>query len=261
MCWLFDSDSNRLFKGSQYEKVVPNQKTTEKNCDEKILKMIKSGDSYNNIYRQTGRSRCYIKRLASMNNINLITISTKIDRVMIRKILMKAILGQHRLLIAEEFDISIGSVEQIISSEPALVAWRKHLRYQNKKSLCFEEITSFLTKNHNCHRKNVKEKCNAAFFWCFLNEKEWLNAILPEAMKPVRQHCNWQSRDNEAVIKINGVVSKSTETISITKLDNLIGGKKWLTRFIDKLPKSKYLIYLLIKGHKLFSRTPEKYLK
>jgi hypothetical protein len=47
---------------------------------------------------------------------------------------MKAILGQHRLLIAEEFDISIGSVEQIISSEPALVAWRKHLRYQNKKS-------------------------------------------------------------------------------------------------------------------------------
>lgn len=64
-----------------------------------------------------------------------------------------------------------------------------------------------------------------------------------------------------AVEKIDSVLKTSVEIISITQLDHLIGGKKWLTSFIDKLPKSKRLIAVLIKSNKLMSKTPEKYFK
>jgi hypothetical protein len=259
MCWLLDNDTNLLFKNPKHKIIPSNSLHPQVGSDEMIIERLRNGDSYNNIYRQTGRSRCYIKRLACMNSITCISTGKKIDKVMVRRILIKALLGQHRKLIAAEFNISVGSVEQFISSEPTLVAWRKELRYQNKKAPYFEEITSFIKNNPDCYRKDVKAECNAAFFWCFLNEKKWLNRELPLAIKPIRQQCDWAARDNEAVIKINEVLIESIRAISITRLDNLIGGKRWLTRFIHKLPKSKQVIAKSIKNNKLWSQTPEKY--
>jgi hypothetical protein len=259
--WLFDGHPDALFGPNVKAKPCSRKPPKNSYKDSVIIEMLHNGDSYNSIYRQTGRSSCYIKRIASLNKIDCQSNGKKISRVMVRTILMKALLGQHRLSIAQLFDISIGSVEQIISTEPVLVAWRKYLRYQNKKLPYISEITSYVDNNPACMRKDVKANCNAAFFWCFLYEKEWLNSILPKAHKPKRQLCDWRSRDNEAVIKIDSVLKTSVEIISITQLDHLIGGKKWLTSFIDKLPKSKRLIAVLIKSNKLMSKTPEKYFK
>lgn len=260
-CWLLDGDPDCLFNPRQESETYSNEFSINDGKDDVIIEMLQNGDSYNHIYQQTGRSRCYIKRLASLNKTDCQSNHKKINEIMVRKILMKALLGQHRLSISQLFDISLGSVEQIISSEPALVAWRKYLRYQNKKWPYIAEITSYIKKNPKCMRKDVKEDCNAAFFWCFLHEKEWLNSILPAPLKPIRHnYCNWQERDDKTEKKIAEILLNSASVISITKLDSLVGGKKWLTRFIEKLPNSRKIIAKAIIEKKVISKNLNKYL-
>jgi transcriptional regulator of aromatic amino acid metabolism len=47
--------------------------------------------------------------------------------------------------------------------------------------------------------------------------------------------------------------------ISVTQLDNIIDGKKWLTRFISKLPKTRQLIFELIISKRIISSAVKKY--
>ncbi|MBB9584356.1 MULTISPECIES: TnsD family Tn7-like transposition protein [Gammaproteobacteria] len=155
--------------------------STEQQC----LQLLRQQYSLIEIYHLTGKSRCYLKRLALLNDIPLKLKPKKLTGECQKKIIGLAYAGMHRKAISERCGVGIGSVEQVISSQPGLVKHRKRCHWESKRRRCRLEITKYLKLHPRAHRKDCKVQCNAAFFWLYLNDPVWLDSALPEPMKPV----------------------------------------------------------------------------
>lgn len=155
--------------------------STEQQC----LQLLRQQYSLIEIYHLTGKSRCYLKRLALLNDIPLKLKPKKLTGECQKKIIGLAYAGMHRKAISERCGVGIGSVEQVISSQPGLVKHRKLCHWESKRRRCRLEITKYLRLHPRAHRKDCKVQCNAAFFWLYLNDPVWLDSALPEPMKPV----------------------------------------------------------------------------
>ncbi|WP_429185510.1 TnsD family Tn7-like transposition protein [Aeromonas veronii] len=155
--------------------------STEQQC----LQLLRQQYSLIEIYHLTGKSRCYLKRLALLNDIPLKLKPKKLTGECQKKIIELAYAGMHRKAISARCGVGIGSVEQVISSQPGLVKHRKLCHWESKRRRCRLEITKYLRLHPRAHRKDCKVQCNAAFFWLYLNDPVWLDSALPEPMKPV----------------------------------------------------------------------------
>lgn len=102
-----------------------------------------------------------------------------------QKIIHLARAGIHREAISKRCGIGIGSVEQVISSEPGLVARRKRCHWESKRRRCRLSIARYQQRHPNAIRRDVKTACNSAFFWLYQYDRDWLNSILPKASKPI----------------------------------------------------------------------------
>ncbi|HDZ8830191.1 TnsD family Tn7-like transposition protein [Aeromonas hydrophila] len=155
--------------------------STEQQC----LQLLRKQCSLSEIYRLTGKSRCYLRRLALLNNIPLELKPKKLTGECQKRIIALAYSGMHRKAISEQCGIGIGSVEQVISSQPGLVEHRRRCHWESKRRRCRLEITKYLILHPRAHRKDCKVQCNAAFFWLYLNDPVWLDSALPEPTKTV----------------------------------------------------------------------------
>lgn len=153
--------------------------------EQQCLQLLRQQYSLIEIYHLTGKSRCYLKRLALLNDIPLKLKPKKLTGECQKKIIELAYAGMHRKAISARCGVGIGSVEQVISSQPGLVKHRKLCHWESKRRRCRLEITKYLRLHPRAHRKDCKVQCNAAFFWLYLNDPVWLDSALPEPMKPV----------------------------------------------------------------------------
>ena len=258
--WLCDDDPLIATKEPEVKGIYTStSKTDSTNVDNKILRLLRCGVSHNQIYLKTGKSRTYIKRIASIANLYSYADGKKVDEGTCRTILIKGLRGEHRQFIADKLGVSVGVVEQVLSSDPWLIEWRKKLKLQVTGSKHKQTIKDYLRSHPNSLRKGVKVECNSAFFWCYAHDKEWLNSSLPKAIKSDAKKCDWAVRDDELVKKIKLEMTNVDTPISVTNLDGLTNGKKWLTRFISNLPETKQLIYELIISKKILARQLGKY--
>ncbi|MDX7681185.1 TnsD family Tn7-like transposition protein [Aeromonas caviae] len=155
--------------------------STEQQC----LQLLRQQYSLIEIYRLTGKSRCYLKRLALLNDIPLKLKPKKLTEECQKKIIGLAYTGMHRKAISEWCGVGIGSVEQVISSRPGLVKYRKLCHWESKRRRCRFEIAKYVRLHPRALRRDCKAQCNAAFSWLYLNDPVWLDTALPEQMKPV----------------------------------------------------------------------------
>lgn len=262
--WLCNCNINNFFvllTDSNDEDLFSNEQAIvdTDNLDEKILDLIKQGVSHNEIYRRTGRSRVYIKRIACKAGLYSYSSGIKINSASFRAILRKGLYGIHRYVIAKSLQISTGTVEQVMSTAPDIIRWRKRLKSQINKSEYRTALLNYILEHQDCRRKDIKSSCNAAFFWCYNNDKEWLESVLPTKQRPSVTKVNWFHRDTESLNRLKTIIKTIKTPVSVINLDKLIGGKKWLTRFIDKLPKTKRFLYKLIESKAVQARHPEKY--
>ena len=189
------------------------------------------------ISRITGKSRCYLKALAMKNNIPIELKPKVITEEIINAVISMANRGFHRNTIASEFQISTGSVEQIISSEKGLVEKRRQFKYQSKRRRYKATILRAIRDNPSAITQEIKNCCYAAFHWLYANERAWLDNTLPVPTKPkVRSKVNWLQRDLELASIIREIKLNSTSVLSCTKLDKMTGGHGWLIRNQSKLP-------------------------
>ncbi|CZF85659.1 hypothetical protein GMA8713_03698 [Grimontia marina] len=184
--WLFNS-ANKMFQHTApIGEVSPHQPkgSTKEEVEQRCLSLLREGYSLAAVYRKTGKSRCYLKRLAALNDIKLNLMPKQLNDVLRQKIIRLAFLGLHRRRISEICGIGLGSVEQAISSESGLVKWRKRCHWESKRRRSRASIESYLRRNSDALRRDVKRYCNAAFFWLYHNDRDWLERSLPEATKP-----------------------------------------------------------------------------
>jgi hypothetical protein len=262
LSWLCDGKPLNAIKKPEVKVIYSSFLSSKKDStiiDNEILRLLQNGASHNRIYAETGKSRTYIKRIASIANLYSYADGNKVDNSICRTILIKGLRGDHRQVIANTLGVSVGIVEQVLSSDPWLIESRKKLRLQVTGSKHKQTIKDYLKIHQSSLRKDVKKACNAAFFWCYNHDKEWLNSVLPKAIKSTVKKCDWAVRDDELVKQIKLELTNIDTPISVTKLDTLVGGKKWLTRFISNLPATKQLIYELIISKKVLARELGKY--
>jgi hypothetical protein len=201
------------------------------------------------VSREIDKSRCYVKSIALKNNIpvNLkpkkITESLKVSAV---KLARK---GFHRDVIAKLYGISTGSVELIISTTAGLVEWRKRCKAESLRRRYRCQIMRFIAANPSACREEVKTNNEAAFYWLYLHEHEWLERVLPVATQT--QHVdrvNWSQRDKVLVKKVISIMEERQNQLSRTQLDNLLGGHGWLTKKKHKLPRTLMKYQSLYQG-------------
>ncbi|WP_394245208.1 TnsD family Tn7-like transposition protein [Vibrio astriarenae] len=147
------------------------------------VNLLSSGKSMAEVCRRTGKSRTYLKRIAAKHGIRLNLKPRKLTTQLKKNVLRLAKLSMHRERIASICDISIGSVEQIISSQSGLVSWRKQCHFESKRRRCRVNLKRYVVGNPNALRRDIKSGCNASFFWLYHNDRKWLEKTLPIATK------------------------------------------------------------------------------
>lgn len=186
--WLFGEPEKMLFIkhlcAASLQPIYLKSLEEEINAEQQCLQLLRKQCSLSEIYRLTGKSRCYLRRLALLNDIPLELKPKKLTGECQKRIIELAYGGMHRKAISERCSIGIGSVEQVISSQSGLVEHRKRCHWESKRRRCRFEIAKYLKSHPRALRRDCKAQCNAAFFWLYLNDPIWLEASLPTAQKP-----------------------------------------------------------------------------
>lgn len=211
----------------------------EENCCE----LLRQGHSMASVSRAIGKSRCYVKTTALKHDIPVNLKPRLITQALKDAVINIAYKGFNRSVIARKFNISSGSVEQIISTTNGLVERRKCCKSESLRRRYKCEIKRFINVHKAFSRQEVKRTCEAAFYWLYQHESGWLESALPVAKKT--QHVDrvdWCKRDKEVVSAIYEIVKLSKMPLSRTELDRMLGGHGWLTSKISKFPKTKRLL-------------------
>ncbi|XPF93131.1 TnsD family Tn7-like transposition protein [Colwellia sp. RE-S-Sl-9] len=210
---------------------------TSENIEKECERLLKQRKSLAEISRLTGKSRCYIKSIAMKKHIPTSKKPRVIKDKIIAIIISMAHKGFHRKVIASRFNISTGSVEQIISSVPNLVKLRRQYKFESKRRRYKVQILRALQEKPSAIKQEIKQSCYAAFHWLNTHEKTWLKSTLPTPTRPqIRYKVDWRKRDVELAVKVSTVMKSNNGTISLIRLDKEISGHGWLIRMQHKLP-------------------------
>ncbi|MXR70312.1 transposase [Shewanella sp. JBTF-M18] len=231
-------------------KPVLNDHTYNRTVEELCIELLQQGESMASISRLTGKSRCFIKSLALRLDIAVNLKPKKITESVKKRIMFLAGKGFHRSVIAKRVGISVGSVEQQISSSPSLVQWRKQCKYESRRRKYKLRVMKFISQGTTVIRQQVKASCSAEFYWLYAHEKQWLEAHLPIAQKPiVKPRVDWRQRDKLLIPKVCSIMKKYQNKLSRTQVDLLLGGHGWLTKYKSKIPKTM-MVYRALSAKK-----------
>lgn len=205
--------------------------------------LLFQGLSMAEVSRRTGKSRCYLKRLALSENIPLNLKPRVLNENVCLRIINLARKGFHRREIAKRFEVSCGSVEMLISNQTGLVSHRKKCKFESRRRRYKHQLLLYIELHPQANRQQCKEKCNAAFFWLLNHEPTWLEEVLPAATPPIRHdRVDWCERDKVLASQAERLLAIHGTDISLAKLDRLLGGHGWLLRYSKKIPLTMNLI-------------------
>lgn len=163
------------------EASIKTRMTTNIN-DKAIVRLLKQGLSMRNIREQLGNSIAYIKKVAANNNISVDKRPSKIFSSDERAIWRKLFVGEPTSVIAKEFRVSIGAIEQVLAKHSYLVGVRKLVRFYNKRCESRQSVEDFISNNPYCTQKLIRLHCYAAYMWLYKHDREWFDKNMPSAM-------------------------------------------------------------------------------
>ncbi|MBY8219774.1 TnsD family Tn7-like transposition protein [Vibrio cidicii] len=198
---LYNQYSQHIFKYLIFEYWLSKQRRIRKtpeiigeysadsppNVEQECLVFLKQGLSISSISKQTGKSRTYIKSVAYAFGMEGLFDPTKLKSSVRECVIALARKGFHRSEIARRLSVSTGSVEMLISAVKGLVEWRKQCKHESKRRHYKCQILRYRYNNPLSIRKEIKRDCNAAFYWLYHHEPEWLESVLPKPSRP-HQH-------------------------------------------------------------------------
>lgn len=106
--------------------------------------------------------------------------------------------GNDQGAIAGDLGISVASVYRVLRTEPGLPDVWDAARMALKRTAMHAALLEFIA-NHPEHTRNqVARQCGPAWKWLYRNDREWLDAHLPEARPKgsgPRRRLDWDARD------------------------------------------------------------------
>jgi hypothetical protein len=218
---------------------APANDGSEKLCCERL----KLGFSMAEVARQIGRSRCFVKSVALRHQIPINLNPKTITEVTRTRVVQLAFKGFHRQAIARQLNLSVGSIEFIISTTNGLVEWRKRCKAESTCRRYKCQIMRFLRTNPNACRTDVKKYCEAAYYWLYQHCGDWLEGVSPPPQAPKRSgRVDWVQRDRFLSEKVTEILSRENSVRSRTELDRMLGSHSWLMSKKNKLPETMSVI-------------------
>jgi hypothetical protein len=232
--WLNSTQKSTHIEIALSEKKLEVEKQTK--IEHQCIKLLQQHESLAEISRCISKSRCYVKSVAMREKISFQKKPYILSDEIIKNITVLAYKGFHRKVIAKFFQVSTGSVEQIISSETGLVERRRRYKLESKRRRYKVQILRALELKPLALKQEIKMSCYAAFHWLYVHERTWLNVTLPMATKPQKfSKINWEKRDVELARTVSDIMYNTNRSISLTELDKRIGDHGWLIHVQHKL--------------------------
>lgn len=210
---------------------------SEQSKERQCIELLRKGSSMVATSRAIGKSRCYVKSVALRHDIPVNLKPKVLTPEVKREIIILARKGFHRNAIAKRFKLSAGSVEMVISSEEGLVEWRKQCKSQSTCRKYKAEIVRYVTAHPKATKQQLKKSCEAAFFWLYTHENEWLDSVSPNPiLTSPSPKVDWSARDYLLYEQIRVLLDNSPIIPSRTELERMFGAKGLLTSKKEKLP-------------------------
>lgn len=245
-CWLTDNDVTKLLTTRSctlHQQKVSNKEMSD--IESKVLKLLKQSVSLNKIEEHIGKSRCYIRRIAELNGITHLSNSQAYRADVRRAVLIKALYGMHRAKIAEQMNVGIGYVEQVIGNSAGMSEWRKHLRIQKNVLAAYTLLKSVRKKNPTWNRTRIRQHAESAYFVLYNHDKSLIEKVLPKALKPTTYKKDWAVEDARIFEEINKL--SNVAAMSLSEIGRKVSDHGYLIRKLTKLPKSQALLEKLKK--------------
>lgn len=135
---------------------------------------------------------------------------------------------------------------------------------ENYRDMYRKEMLSFVNKNPNLTRTQIREKLKKEYSWLYRNDKEWLFLNFPfkqvnQKINEVNKRVNWDERDREVLEEVRRVYYKIVSQEKLKRLTkSLIGhiiGKTALLYYnINKLPETKKYLESIIETVEEFQK-------
>jgi len=238
--WLFDGDIKSYIPKSNTEPEAHANRSIKISPDNEIIGLLRVGLSMNQIEKYTGKSRCYIRRVAELNNIPHRSNDSAYDTDLRHMVILQAQLGRHRKAISEMLGVGIGYIEQVISNTPGLVSWRKRFKVQVKISAAVKELHAAISQHPSWNRKDIKQHCNQSFFYLYRQARDILEELLPPKLLPHTPRKNWQEEDKRLFDAIS--LLPDARELSLTAIGYRVKDHAHLRRKLNDLPKTKALL-------------------
>lgn len=213
------------------------------------LNLLNQGRSMNQVSQLSGRSRCYLKRLALRNSLTINLLPRHLSDAKRQQALVLAKAGLSNASIVETLQIKKSAVEFILSCSPEIQKFRKLLSLRRRQVRYRDQLEVRLASNAMVSRTTIAKLEDAAFHWLYRNDRRWLHKMLPPARKriiPVR--VDWVARDKELLQKVKVLNNSGWYAESWAVLDREFGGHGWFTKYRDKLPESVAEAHRILTG-------------
>ncbi|MFW8632250.1 TnsD family Tn7-like transposition protein [Vibrio natriegens] len=243
----FLSQSPALFFRGPLREVNPQENitTTTLAAATDVLSLLAKGLSMRQVASRLHCSVGYIKQLALREGFEIDRRRQFITPETERAIWRNALLGEHRGTIASTFNVSVGSVEQIIQSHAGLSQWRHHLRIAKRKIEERKLLLRYMRQHSEATRSKIKSTCGS-YMWLYRHDRDWLYKQLPPALQGhFRAPINWHGRDLVVLTQLHALKG---EYASMSAIDRAVGGHSWLIKMRKRFPLSyAYALELLTK--------------
>ncbi|WP_334064309.1 TnsD family Tn7-like transposition protein [Alteromonas genovensis] len=197
--------------------------------------------SLRDISRRVGVSVGFVKQLAKRLEIPIDSRFQRITPDIERKIISLAIKGDDRKAIAQQFDLSVGAVEQIIQSVKGLTTWRQYLRMLEKRNTARSRLTEVIKNNAKCSRTQIRNLASREYAFLYKYDKHWLLSALPTNSKPEYHGAiMWIKRDIQVFTQLKKFIRSALLSGGSlpTKyaIDQQLGAHGWFTKALEKMP-------------------------
>ena len=202
---------------------------------DKVATLLKKELSLRSVAKATGYSVGFLAALAQRNGIAVKHRFKQLSDSLVDRILRLAFRGLHRRDIAKSCGVSVATVEQKINSMSGLAAWRKQLRFCQKRNQCRQTLKSIISQNPTLTRTEIKHS-NSCYMWLFRYDKDWLNQHLPKRVSPTfHPSIDWDQVDKKLAKQIKQRVKKAT---SVSHVERQVDSQHSLMKNRKRLPLS-----------------------
>jgi hypothetical protein len=144
------------------------------------LTLLQKGVSMRTVAAKFSTTVSTLKIKAQQKGIAVNVRPKKIFRTEERAIWRKLFIGKKTQVLADEYGVSVGAIEKILSKHPRLKLLRARIWYVSDLKRHQGQIIEYLKFHPTTTRNGIKKGCPASYTWLYKHEKEWLYLNLPK---------------------------------------------------------------------------------